>query len=309
MSWVLVDFSADESLLDTMPLFLPHLRLLSVKCKDFAGGTARPDWLTMKEQRMMHTSMASSKAAEKDQIVACSRLTKPRKKPIVHSYLGSLCVTSTGSQTFSVPNNELNYELNGIQFSLHDIYVHDIKLYIVVKDESFMQTIRTKTVRDGLVTLELDKTLKLHAQISYKLLIKIWCQHRCCGNQECIAPDGENHKFTTSKWGSMLLVNCGGLFHDTISKIESISIYLDEKPKGAVLMSELQFQSPTKSPISDIRMDRKLADDSIALRSKEDADKEPEDDGESMKEREDFDKVIQNFLSFTQILTRRSGLS
>jgi hypothetical protein len=287
--------------------FLPHLRLLSLKCKEFAEGPAQQDWLTLEEKCLIYTFMASSTATNKHQL-ACSPLTEPRKKPVVHSYSGLFCVTSSGSQTVSVPNNELNYVLNGFQFSLQEkvmtnIYVHDIKVYTIVNNECFKKTIRTNTFKDGqnyLVTLHLADALKLDPRLNYKMLIKIW---RTPGRQESIylTPDLQNLDFTASKKGFFLLVKCGGLFDNTISKIESIIIKIDEKPSGGSMPSDMQFQSPTKSLISSI-IERKVADDSIALPSSDvdeadqsdgsgssDTDDESEDDGDEAAEKQKDD--------------------
>lgn len=251
--------------------FLPHLRLLSLKCKEFAEGPAQQDWLTVEEKCLIYTYMASSSAVNKHQL-ACSPLTEPRKKPIFHIYSGLFCVTSSNSQTVSIPNNELDYTLNGFQFSLQEkvmtnIYVHDIKVYTIVNNECFKKTVRTNTFKDGqnyLVTLHLAEALKLEARLNYKMVIKIWRQP---GRQESIylSPDFQNIDLSASKRGFFLLAKCGDLFENTISKIESIIIKIDEKPING---SEIGC-SPTKSFISERIKDRKITEDSFFLPSSE----------------------------------------
>jgi len=130
----------------------------------------------------------------------------------------------------------------------------------------------------------LADALNLDPRLNYKMLIKIW---RTPGRQESIylTPDLQNLDFTASKKGFFLLVKCGGLFDNTISKIESIIIKIDEKPSGASISSDMQFQSPTKSLISSI-IERKVADDSIALPSS-DVDEADQSDGSGSSDTDD----------------------
>jgi len=216
--------------------FLPHLRLLSLKSKEFAEGPAQQEWLTPEEKNFIFSYMASSTSTSMAQIT-CSPSIEPRKKPNCHIYSGVFCVASDSKLTISVPNNDLKYNLSGFQFCLQEkvmpnIYVHDIKVYTMINGEGFKKVVRSSTFKDGqnyLVTLHLAEYIMLDHTLDYKFMIKVWRQD---GKESIyLQPDFENVDLGAGKMGFFLLIKCGNLFENTISKIESIIINIEQKKK------------------------------------------------------------------------------
>jgi hypothetical protein len=270
-------FREGTTLRDEMLPFLPHLRLLSLKTKDFAEGPAQQDWLTSEEKNFIFSYQASSSSVSMSQL-PCSPSIEARKKPNCHLYSGVFCIALNGKATVCVPNNDHKLNLSGFQFCVQEkimpnIYVHDIKVYTMINGEAFKKVVRSSTFKDGqnyLVTLHLSEPIVLESKLDYKFIIKVWRQE---GKESVyLVPDFENVDLGAGKVGFFLLIKCGNLFDNTISKIESIIINIEAKKERS------------RKPIKELM-------DSSDEEGLEEGDEKPEDEQVSKYEEEDEDSM------------------